>query len=175
MASFTVSRIAFPSVSLARSAGRRSSSAGMLQFRNPLRGDTLLCGSSRRKDDATLPRGTISSFFFSRKSSTTAHRTGEKAAVPLLLLSLLCFGSSVSENFCRLIEGEGKIQELHVYEINERDRESPAYLKLSPKKTENALGDLVPFTNKVISHSSDILFPLSIYGNKFSIDMGNLG
>jgi hypothetical protein len=36
-----------------------------------------------------------------------------------------------------------------VYEINERDRESPAYLRLSAKQTENALGDLVPFTNKV--------------------------
>jgi allene oxide cyclase len=42
-----------------------------------------------------------------------------------------------------------KVQELYVYEINERDRESPAYLRLSAKQTENALGDLVPFTNKV--------------------------
>lgn len=42
----------------------------------------------------------------------------------------------------------GKVQELYVYEINERDRQSPAYLKLSQKNT-NALGDLVPFTNKV--------------------------
>ncbi|XP_044492086.1 allene oxide cyclase, chloroplastic-like [Mangifera indica] len=41
-----------------------------------------------------------------------------------------------------------KVQELFVYEINERDRESPAFLKLS-KKEENALGDLVPFTNKL--------------------------
>jgi hypothetical protein len=42
-----------------------------------------------------------------------------------------------------------KVQEMYVYEINERDRESPAYLCLSAKQTENALGDLVPFTNKV--------------------------
>jgi allene oxide cyclase len=42
-----------------------------------------------------------------------------------------------------------KVQELYVYEMNERDRESPAYLRLSAKQTENALGDLVPFTNKV--------------------------
>jgi allene oxide cyclase len=42
-----------------------------------------------------------------------------------------------------------KVQEMFVYEINERDRESPAYLRLSAKQTENALGDLVPFTNKV--------------------------
>ncbi|KAL5553499.1 hypothetical protein UlMin_040900 [Ulmus minor] len=41
-----------------------------------------------------------------------------------------------------------KVQELHVYEINERDRGSPAYLKLSQKQ-HNYLGDLVPFTNKI--------------------------
>lgn len=37
---------------------------------------------------------------------------------------------------------------MYVYEINERDRESPAYLRLS-QKSVNSLGDLVPFTNKV--------------------------
>nr|AGR49302.1 allene oxide cyclase [Catharanthus roseus] len=41
-----------------------------------------------------------------------------------------------------------KVQELFVYEINERDRGSPAFLKLS-KKEVNSLGDLVPFTNKL--------------------------
>ncbi|KAK1302984.1 hypothetical protein QJS10_CPB12g00439 [Acorus calamus] len=35
-----------------------------------------------------------------------------------------------------------------VYEINERDRNSPAYLPLSQKPV-NALGDLVPFSNKL--------------------------
>ncbi|WOK91401.1 allene oxide cyclase, chloroplastic-like [Canna indica] len=43
-----------------------------------------------------------------------------------------------------------KVQELHVYEINERDRGSPAYLRLS-QKNENSLGDLVPFSNKLYS------------------------
>jgi len=42
----------------------------------------------------------------------------------------------------------GKVQKLHVYEINERDRGSPAYLKLSQKPV-NHLGDLVPFSNKL--------------------------
>ena len=37
-----------------------------------------------------------------------------------------------------------------MYEINERDRGSPAILKLSQKET-NSLGDLVPFTNKLYS------------------------
>ncbi|KAK7283294.1 hypothetical protein RIF29_12715 [Crotalaria pallida] len=41
-----------------------------------------------------------------------------------------------------------KVQELYVYEINERDRGSPAYLRLS-QKTVNSLGDLVPFSNKL--------------------------
>ncbi|KAL6994082.1 allene-oxide cyclase [Sarracenia purpurea var. burkii] len=43
-----------------------------------------------------------------------------------------------------------KVQELFVYEINERDRGSPAYLRLS-QKSVNSLGDLVPFSNKVYS------------------------
>ncbi|WCJ25408.1 Allene oxide cyclase chloroplastic [Euphorbia peplus] len=40
------------------------------------------------------------------------------------------------------------IQELSVYEMNERDRQSPAYLRLS-QKTVNSIGDLVPFSNKL--------------------------
>ncbi|KAE8716065.1 Allene oxide cyclase 2 [Hibiscus syriacus] len=43
-----------------------------------------------------------------------------------------------------------RVQELHVYELNERDRSSPAVLKLSQKPI-NSLGDLVPFTNKLYS------------------------
>ncbi|CAN4080010.1 unnamed protein product [Withania somnifera] len=41
-----------------------------------------------------------------------------------------------------------EVQELSVYEINERDRGSPAYLRLSQKNV-NSLGDLVPFSNKL--------------------------
>nr|WVH45696.1 alleneoxidecyclase [Betula platyphylla] len=41
-----------------------------------------------------------------------------------------------------------KVHELYVYEINERDRGSPAYLRLS-QKSVNSLGDLVPLTNKL--------------------------
>lgn len=40
------------------------------------------------------------------------------------------------------------VQELRVYEMNERDRGSPAYLRLSQKEV-NSLGDLVPFSNKL--------------------------
>ncbi|CAL9749493.1 unnamed protein product [Musa acuminata subsp. burmannicoides] len=42
------------------------------------------------------------------------------------------------------------VQEMCVYEINELDRNSPAYLRLSQKDV-NSLGDLVPFSNKVYS------------------------
>ncbi|ESR50972.1 Allene oxide cyclase 3 [Citrus sinensis] len=42
-----------------------------------------------------------------------------------------------------------KVQELFVYEINERDRNSPAILKLSQKPEHLTIGDLVPFTNKL--------------------------
>nr|AAU11327.1 allene oxide cyclase [Hyoscyamus niger] len=41
-----------------------------------------------------------------------------------------------------------KVQELSVYELNEHDRGSPAYLRLSQKNV-NSLGDLVPFSNKL--------------------------
>ncbi|XP_010556382.1 PREDICTED: allene oxide cyclase 3, chloroplastic-like [Tarenaya hassleriana] len=41
-----------------------------------------------------------------------------------------------------------KVQELHIYELNEGDRNSPAVLKLGNKQ-ELCLGDLVPFTNKL--------------------------
>ncbi|CAN6724723.1 unnamed protein product [Malus baccata var. baccata] len=39
-------------------------------------------------------------------------------------------------------------QVLHVYELNELDRGSPAYLRLSGKEV-HSLGDVVPFTNKL--------------------------
>lgn len=64
--------------------------------------------------------------------------------------------------FC-LLGFAAKVQELCVYEINERDRGSPAYLRLS-KKEVNSLGDLVPFSNKVSFFTSQFrLFPQKIY------------
>nr|4H69_A Chain A, Allene oxide cyclase [Physcomitrium patens]4H69_B Chain B, Allene oxide cyclase [Physcomitrium patens]4H69_C Chain C, Allene oxide cyclase [Physcomitrium patens]4H69_D Chain D, Allene oxide cyclase [Physcomitrium patens]4H69_E Chain E, Allene oxide cyclase [Physcomitrium patens]4H69_F Chain F, Allene oxide cyclase [Physcomitrium patens]4H6A_A Chain A, Allene oxide cyclase [Physcomitrium patens]4H6A_B Chain B, Allene oxide cyclase [Physcomitrium patens]4H6A_C Chain C, Allene oxid len=50
------------------------------------------------------------------------------------------------------------VQELSVYEINERDRGSPVILPFGGKKDENgahanSLGDLVPFSNKVYDGS----------------------
>lgn len=49
------------------------------------------------------------------------------------------------------------VQKLYIYEINELDRGSPAILRLSKKKVFS-LGDLVPFTNKVIfSYNSSLI------------------
>ncbi|KAL9684707.1 hypothetical protein QQ045_022148 [Rhodiola kirilowii] len=53
-----------------------------------------------------------------------------------------------SQSYDKSSTAGGKKQEMYVYELNERDRNSPAYLRLS-NKTVNALGDLVPFTNKL--------------------------
>ncbi|KAF3784375.1 hypothetical protein EJ110_NYTH06691 [Nymphaea thermarum] len=62
-----------------------------------------------------------------------------------------CPAPSSSRSFQTEINGSMKpapgVQELYVYEINERERGSPAYLRLSQKNV-NSLGDLVPFTNK---------------------------
>ncbi|THU58563.1 hypothetical protein C4D60_Mb03t15670 [Musa balbisiana] len=54
--------------------------------------------------------------------------------------------------------GPNKVQQLCVYEINERDRGSPAYLRLSQKEV-NSLGDLVPLSNKASRSSSASSFP----------------
>jgi len=53
----------------------------------------------------------------------------------------------------------GHVQELFVYEINERDRGSPVFLPFGGKKQPgseahvNSLGDLVPFSNKIYDGS----------------------
>lgn len=44
---------------------------------------------------------------------------------------------------------------MYVYEINEGDRNSPAYLRFSQKEV-NSLGDLVPFSNKA---SLSLIYP----------------
>lgn len=53
----------------------------------------------------------------------------------------------------------GAVQQLCVYEINERDRGSPVVLPFGGKKDESgaplsSLGDMVPFSNKVNHHWS---------------------
>lgn len=69
---------------------------------------------------------------------------------PLMRLSAAAVNSTTSFSCKAQADSRTptKVQELCVYEINERDRGSPAYLRLS-QKTVNSLGDLVPFSNKV--------------------------
>lgn len=66
------------------------------------------------------------------------------------------FRSSIHD--CFLISAK-EVQQLSVYEINERDRGSPAYLRLS-QKSVNSLGDLVPFSNKVSNFNPFKFFTL---------------
>ncbi|KAJ0959946.1 hypothetical protein J5N97_000286 [Dioscorea zingiberensis] len=62
-------------------------------------------------------------------------------------ISASIFSSKPKQDSSRRQDSE-KVQELFVYEINERDRGSPAYLRLSQQPV-NSLGDLVPFSNKI--------------------------
>ncbi|RDX94187.1 Allene oxide cyclase, chloroplastic, partial [Mucuna pruriens] len=60
-----------------------------------------------------------------------------------------CLSSVPKKSFtCRSQAESEKVQELSVYEINQLDRGSPVYLRLS-NKSVNSLGDLVPFSNKL--------------------------
>ncbi|XP_071711534.1 allene oxide cyclase, chloroplastic-like [Rutidosis leptorrhynchoides] len=83
---------------------------------------------------------------FSQKLATKVNTSGNPRA--------LTIKSQTSES-----PRPTKVHELCVYEINERDRGSPAYLRLGQKPV-NSLGDLVPFTNKV--YSADLKTRLGI-------------
>ncbi|KAI4321299.1 hypothetical protein MLD38_034700 [Melastoma candidum] len=75
-------------------------------------------------------------------------RTQELAAVsPVSAVSRRSFACR-SQAYDESRPGGGRVQELYVYEMNERDRGSPAILKLSQKPVFS-LGDLIPFTNKL--------------------------
>ncbi|KDP32930.1 hypothetical protein JCGZ_12961 [Jatropha curcas] len=80
------------------------------------------------------------SLSFSSKTSIFNNRINNTFSVPKRSFSCKSQASDDST--------PSKFQELHVYEINERDRGSPAYLRLSQKEV-NSLGDLVPFSNKL--------------------------
>nr|XP_043618131.1 allene oxide cyclase, chloroplastic-like isoform X2 [Erigeron canadensis] len=76
---------------------------------------------------------------FSQKLTTTMKSSGSQRSLTVKSQATSPDSSTPS-----------KVQQLCVYEINERDRGSPAYLRLGQKPV-NSLGDLVPFTNKVYS------------------------
>lgn len=96
----------------------------------------------------------ISASLFSKQT----HRDPSRPSKPRSSRSQSCdlFQHRSTKNNHR-IGSAGNVQELHVYEINEIDRGSPVYLRLSQKDV-NSLGDLVPFSNKVPSKASLLNF-----------------
>ncbi|MQL96053.1 hypothetical protein Taro_028723 [Colocasia esculenta] len=64
------------------------------------------------------------------------------------LVSDTCHSGIWLFNFGGRVEDHSKVQELCMYKMYERDRESPAHLRPNRRQVENALGDLVPFSNK---------------------------
>ncbi|KAK9700162.1 hypothetical protein RND81_08G220800 [Saponaria officinalis] len=84
---------------------------------------------------------------FSRNSFTKNLKICSKKNNQLSTKSLICKSQAIDSSDSS--SSSVRVQEFSVYEINERDRESPAILKLSKKPDVFALGDLIPFTNKV--------------------------
>ncbi|XP_054787301.1 allene oxide cyclase, chloroplastic-like [Prosopis cineraria] len=106
--------------------------------------------SSSSSPKASLP---VSSFTTKPLSSFTSSNSSLISSnLKLSSASPLSISSLPKQSFsCRSQVGSldsEKVQQLHVYEINERDRGSPAILRLSQKPV-NSLGDLVPFSNKL--------------------------
>lgn len=96
---------------------------------------------------SSTPAHRLLPFKFSNPSPShnlTLHSTHYSFPKPARSISFSCKAQSSPSDPPR----PTKVQELHVYEINERDRGSPAYLRLS-QKSVNSLGDLVPFSNKI--------------------------
>ncbi|XP_060193238.1 allene oxide cyclase, chloroplastic-like [Lycium barbarum] len=104
-------------------------------------------------------RATISSSSYKLPSTFTTSVSQKiqsfKLPNPLISQSLkLSTSTTTSRSFsCKSQSSStdstsGKVQEISIYELNERDRGSPAYLRLS-QKSVNSLGDLVPFSNKL--------------------------
>ncbi|KAF2312312.1 hypothetical protein GH714_032256 [Hevea brasiliensis] len=100
---------------------------------------------SRSNSAATVPtKSVVLPFKIATPSLTHLSKTSSFNHFSVPKRSFLCRSQAASSDDARL----AKVQELYVYEINERDRGSPAYLRLSQKEV-NSLGDLVPFSNKL--------------------------
>jgi len=94
----------------------------------------------------------LSSLSFNPKLSSTAHQlfsSSTKGRRSYKALTTSAFFWNNNNKSKSESSNPTKVQELCVYEFNERDRNSPAILKLSKNPTELALGDLVPFSNKL--------------------------
>ncbi|KAK4284268.1 hypothetical protein QN277_001123 [Acacia crassicarpa] len=109
--------------------------------------------SSSSSSSSLKPSLPVSSSFIPNSiSSFTSSNSSLSSYLKLSSASPLSLSSVPKKSFsCRSQAGSvdaEKVQEMHIYEINERDRGSPAILRLSQKPV-NSLGDLVPFSNKL--------------------------
>uniref|UniRef100_A0A804IJ17 allene-oxide cyclase n=1 Tax=Musa acuminata subsp. malaccensis TaxID=214687 RepID=A0A804IJ17_MUSAM len=100
----------------------------------------------------SIPNPFLSSCKIPKLRISNPRRRRRQSALPTIAIGFTSFFSKKLPEDSR----PTKVQELCVYEINERDRGSPAYLRLSQKQV-NFLGDLVPFSNKAGSSFSIIL------------------
>ncbi|KAK2429811.1 allene oxide cyclase, chloroplastic [Trifolium repens] len=126
MASMSLKMISSPKFSL-------SSSTSPLQTQKPLVSSRL---------SLSFPNKNFNTSTTQQVSITSTRRTSKNSTTTAF------FFNNQKEH--QESSKPAKVQELFVYEINERDRGSPAYLRLSQKST-NSLGDLVPFSNKLYS------------------------
>ncbi|XP_064953755.1 allene oxide cyclase, chloroplastic-like isoform X2 [Musa acuminata AAA Group] len=94
----------------------------------------------------SIPNPFLSSCKIPKLRISNPRRRRRQSALPTIAIGFTSFFSKKLPEDSR----PTKVQELCVYEINERDRGSPAYLRLSQKQV-NFLGDLVPFSNKLYS------------------------
>ena len=100
--------------------------------------------SSAVKLSHTATAGKSVGFNFKHQQKNTLFNQNLSLTVGLTRRSFTCKSQITPSDPPR----PSKVQELCVYEMNERDRGSPAYLRLS-QKSVNSLGDLVPFSNKL--------------------------
>ncbi|XP_010061864.2 LOW QUALITY PROTEIN: allene oxide cyclase, chloroplastic [Eucalyptus grandis] len=140
------------------------SSTHLLLVSTHLRPATMACSSSALR---TISSSSVKLARSSRSASGSPPKTllPFNLSTPFLPKLAAASPSSSSQSLCSALprrsfscksqaapaggdSAPGKVQELCIYEINERDRGSPAILKLSQKPV-NSLGDLVPFSNKL--------------------------
>ncbi|KAK7364730.1 hypothetical protein VNO80_13471 [Phaseolus coccineus] len=106
-----------------------------------------LAATSQRSSLTTLSNTTLLPFTSSHSSLSKSLKLSTSSQYSNLSFPQKSF---TCRSQAERTSDSAKVQELSVYEINERDRGSPAYLRLS-QKTTNSLGDLIPFSNKLYS------------------------
>ncbi|KAJ9561999.1 hypothetical protein OSB04_007159, partial [Centaurea solstitialis] len=120
-----------PSLKLSALKSPKLPPPNLLSFNNPLSTQRLTAST------ATAASGRRRSFTVKNQSNPATESSRPVSKIEFLI-----------QDFVKRFMA--KVHELCVYEMNEGDRGSPAYLRLGQKPV-NSLGDLVPFSNKVYS------------------------